>query len=63
MLVKEKPELKNVEPFKTVLSGDLEAIAKLPLPELEKIVAVALTGMTTEQFQAEVTKWLATATA
>jgi hypothetical protein len=61
VLVKEKPELKNAEPFKTVLTGDLEAIAKLPLPELEKIVAVTLTGMMTEQFQAEVKKWLATA--
>jgi phosphoglycolate phosphatase-like HAD superfamily hydrolase len=61
MLAKEKPELKNVEPFKTVLSGDLAAIAKLPLPELEKIAIATLTGITTEQFQAEVKKWLATA--
>jgi haloacid dehalogenase-like hydrolase len=61
VLAKEKPELKNVEPFKTVLSGDLEAIAKLPLPELLKIVAATLTGMTTEQFQADVKNWLATA--
>jgi hypothetical protein len=38
------PEFKNVEPFKAVLSGDLEAVAKLPLPELEKIVVVMLTG-------------------
>ena len=28
-LVKEKPELKDREPFKTVLSGDREAVAKL----------------------------------
>ena len=61
VLAKEKPELKNVEPFKTVLSGDLEAIAKLPLPELLKIVAATLTGMTTERFQAEVKNWPATA--
>ena len=61
MLVKEKPELKNVEPFKTVLSGDLKAIAKLPLPDLEKIAVATLTGMTTEQFQAEAKKWLASA--
>jgi hypothetical protein len=27
-VVKTRPELKNVEPFKTVLSGDREAIAK-----------------------------------
>ena len=42
-------------------SGDLEAIAKLPLPELEKIVAATLTGMTTEESQAEVKKWMASA--
>ena len=28
-LVKAKPELANVEPFKTVMSGDREAMAKL----------------------------------
>ncbi|MEK1851844.1 MAG: haloacid dehalogenase-like hydrolase, partial [Phyllobacterium sp.] len=32
-LVAEKPELKEVEPFKTVLIGDREAIAKLPMTE------------------------------
>ena len=31
-VVKAKPGLANVEPFKTVLSGDREAIAKLSLP-------------------------------
>ena len=31
-LVKAKPELAKVEPFKTVLSGDRAAIAKLPCP-------------------------------
>ena len=58
VLAAEKPELKETEPFKTVLSGDREAIAKLPLPELEKVLVATLTGMTTEQFQAEVKKWL-----
>ena len=28
-VVAKKPELKNVEPFKTVLSGNREAMAKL----------------------------------
>jgi phosphoglycolate phosphatase-like HAD superfamily hydrolase len=56
-----KPELKNVEPFKTVLSGDREAIAKLPKEDLEKILVATLTGMTTEQFQADVKQWLASA--
>src|SRR5437867_9757802 len=60
-LMKEKPELKNVEPFKTVISGDREAIGKLTMPDLEKILAATLTGMPTEQFQAEVKQWFAEA--
>jgi phosphoglycolate phosphatase-like HAD superfamily hydrolase len=61
VLAKAKPELKNVEPFKTVLSGNREAMAKLTLPDLEKIIAATFTGMTVEQFSAEVTKWMAEA--
>src|SRR6266568_1454983 len=60
-VVAKKPELKDVEPFKTVLSGDREAMAKLTLPDLEKILAETLTGMTTDEFDAEVKKWMATA--
>jgi hypothetical protein len=60
-LAKAKPELKNREPFKTVLSGDREAIAKLSKKDLEEILAATLTGMTTDEFQAEVRKWLAEA--
>lgn len=60
-LVKAKPELKNVEPFKTVLSGNHEAMAKLTLPDLEKIIAATFTGMPVEDFNAEVSNWLATA--
>jgi phosphoglycolate phosphatase-like HAD superfamily hydrolase len=60
-VVAKKPELKDIEPFKTVLSGNHEAIAQLTLPDLEKIVAATLTGMTVSQFKDEVTKWIATA--
>jgi phosphoglycolate phosphatase-like HAD superfamily hydrolase len=60
-VVAQKPELKNVEPFKTVLSGDHAAIAKLSMPDLEKILAATLTGMTVDQFKAEVKKWITTA--
>jgi phosphoglycolate phosphatase-like HAD superfamily hydrolase len=60
-VVAKKPELKNVEPFKTVLSGNREAMAKLSMQDLEKILAATLSGMTVEEFQAEVSKWLATA--
>jgi phosphoglycolate phosphatase-like HAD superfamily hydrolase len=61
VLAKEKPELKDVEPFKTVLSGDREAIAKLSMKDLEEILAATLSGMTVDDFSAEVKKWLATA--
>ena len=57
-VVKEKPELANVEPFKTVMSGDREAIARLPMEDLEKILVVTLTGMSVDDFRAEATKWL-----
>jgi phosphoglycolate phosphatase-like HAD superfamily hydrolase len=56
-LVKAKPELANVEPFKTVLSGDREAIAKLSTHDLEKILFATLTGMTVPTFNAEAKKW------
>jgi phosphoglycolate phosphatase-like HAD superfamily hydrolase len=60
-VVAKRPELKNVEPFKTVLSGNREAIAKLPMHDLEKVLVATLTGMTVEEFKAEASKWLETA--
>jgi phosphoglycolate phosphatase-like HAD superfamily hydrolase len=60
-VVAQKPELENVEPFKTVLSGNREAIAKLSLDELEKILVATLTGMPVDVFEAEAEKWLTTA--
>ena len=61
VLAEKKPELKKIEPFKTVLSGNREAIAKLSMKDLEKILAATLTGMSVEEFRAEAKKWLATA--
>ena len=60
-VVKAKPELANVEPFKTVMSGNREAIAKLSMDDLFKILAATLTGMSVEDFKAEAKKWLDTA--
>ena len=60
-VVAKQPKLKNVEPFKTVLSGNREAMSKLTMPDLEKILAATLTGMTVEEFNVEVRKWLETA--
>lgn len=60
-VVAERPELKSVEPFKTILSGDRKAIANLTLKDFEKIAMATLTGMSTEQFKAEVKQWIAAA--
>jgi phosphoserine phosphatase len=60
-VVKAKPELAKVEPFKTVLSGNREAMAKLSMQDLEKILAATLTGMSVDEFNAEAKKWLGAA--
>ncbi len=60
-VVAAKPELKDVEPFKTVLSGDRDAIATLSMSDLETILGATVSGMTTDQFATEVSAWLASA--
>jgi phosphoglycolate phosphatase-like HAD superfamily hydrolase len=57
-VVKAKPALATVEPFKTVLSGNREAMAKLSIGDLVKIAAATLTGMSVDEFQAEAKEWL-----
>lgn len=61
VLVKAKPSLAKVEPFKTVLSGNRAAIAQLSKNDLFKILAATLTGMSIEEFQTAVKQWLETA--
>jgi len=60
-VVAKRPELKNIEPFKTVLSGNREAMAKLSMRDLEKILAATLTGMSVDEFNAEAKRWMETA--
>jgi len=61
VMAEKDPKLKEVEPFKTVLSSDRAAMAKLTIQDLEKILAVTHTGMTVEAFQAIVQDWIAKA--
>jgi haloacid dehalogenase-like hydrolase len=61
VLAEQNPELKEVEPFKTVLLGNQEAVAKLSMQDLEKIVLFTLSGITTDEFEADGKKWLASA--
>jgi phosphoserine phosphatase len=60
-LVKASPELAKVEPFKTVIAGNREAMARLSMKDLEKIAVATLTGMSVDVFQAQVRKWIAEA--
>lgn len=60
-VVKAKPELANVEPFKTVMSGNREAMAKLSKNDLLKIAAATLTGISLETFKSDVMRWAAQA--
>jgi phosphoglycolate phosphatase-like HAD superfamily hydrolase len=60
-IVAKRPELKDVAPFKTVLSGNREAMGRLSMKDLEEILAATLTGMSVEEFNAEARKWLETA--
>src|SRR5215813_10882644 len=60
-LVKAKPELAKKPPFSTVLEllrGDRAAMKKLNLKDLEIIAMATLTGMSVDEFQTEVKKWL-----
>ena len=60
-VVKAKPDLANEEPFKTVLSGNREAIAKLSMDDLLKIATATLTGMDVDAFRDEAAAWIAAA--
>ena len=56
-LAPEHPEWKTTEPFKTVLSGDKAAMAKLTLRDLEEIVFATHAGMSVEAFAAIAEQW------
>jgi phosphoglycolate phosphatase-like HAD superfamily hydrolase len=60
-LAAEHPEWKDQEPFKAVLAGDREAMAKFTEQDWERIIAATHAGMTTEQFLAIASDWLAKA--
>ncbi len=57
------PEWKEKEPFKSVLTGDREAMGKFTESDWLEIVAVTHAGMTTEEFQGLVKEWITTAKA
>jgi phosphoserine phosphatase len=60
-LAPKHPEWSQREPFKAVISGDREAMARFSEGDWEIIVAATHTGMSTESFIEIVKQWLATA--
>ena len=60
-LASEHPEWKNKQPFKAVLEDDREALAKAGMEGIVKLVMASHAGMTSEEFSAISTDWLATA--
>ncbi len=60
-VVKARPALADEEPFKTALSGDRAAMARLTMDDLVKIATATLTGMDVDTFSRDVAAWLASA--
>jgi len=61
-VVRAQPDLAGVEPFKTALTGNLEAVAQLPVKDLEKLLSTTFSGMPVDVFASETRAWLASAT-
>jgi phosphoglycolate phosphatase-like HAD superfamily hydrolase len=60
-LAPQHPEWQGSEPFKSVLSGDMEAISKFSERDWAEIVFQTHSGMSQEDFREVVSQWLATA--
>jgi phosphoglycolate phosphatase-like HAD superfamily hydrolase len=52
---------KDKEPYKSVLAGDMEALMGQGKKAIAEIIAVTHSGMTTDEFQTNVTNWIAKA--
>jgi phosphoglycolate phosphatase-like HAD superfamily hydrolase len=61
LLAHVNPNLRKTEPFRTVLEGGLNRLATLGAEGIIEIIKVTQSGMSTEQFSAIVSEWLATA--
>ena len=57
----EHPEWKDKEPFKSVLAGDMKAVAAMGEKGMLEIVAATHSGMTTADFSETVDQWIGTA--
>lgn len=60
-LVEQKPELKDVEPYKTILTGDKTAMLSLSTKDWVALLEATHGGMPVDVFRQEVKEWLRTA--
>jgi phosphoglycolate phosphatase-like HAD superfamily hydrolase len=60
-LVDEHPEWREEEAFRAVLEDDRETLETLDLHDAMQVIMVAHSGVTTDEFEAAVEDWLATA--
>jgi phosphoglycolate phosphatase-like HAD superfamily hydrolase len=60
-LAPKHPEWKEKQPFKPLLAGDMKGFTAGGAKALVEVLAVSHSGMTTEEFEAIVKNWLATA--
>lgn len=58
----DNPEWKTTQPFKAVLEKDLETMKTWGHKEILEVALATHTGMTEDEFAAEVKEWMATAT-
>ncbi|HEY1601010.1 MAG TPA: HAD family hydrolase [Pirellulales bacterium] len=55
------PEWKTQEPFRSILSGDRDAMQRFTIQDFERVMAETHAGMTVQEFQEMARNWLATA--
>ena len=60
-LAPQHPEWKTKQPFKALLAGDMKTVGASGMKGVAELVMATHAGMTGDEFEQEVTQWLATA--
>jgi len=55
------PHWKTEEPFRSILSGDRDAMTRFTIQDFERVIAATHSGMSVEEFHEIIKQWLATA--
>ena len=60
-LAPQHPEWKTTQPFKALLAGDMKTVSASGMKGVTEIIMASHAGMTSDEFESEVSKWLAIA--